>query len=118
MKTELQRATEALKVALHCAIDDVNFNKSHLSELWRHYNGVACITESCAEDETPSSLDYDAISFDYSSEYTNYYDNTIVNGENVSGAEGTDTISFGAAQPVDPGIGGIVQGGQDVISFS
>lgn len=98
MKAELQRATEALKVALHCAIDDVNFNKSHLSELWRHYNGVACILESCAEDTPPPSLDYDAISFDYGNEYTDYYNN--------------------AAQPVDPGIGGIVQGGQDVISFS
>lgn len=111
MKAELTAATEALKKALHSAIDDPNFNRNHLSELWRHYNGLQTITEACADDvpqiEFPSSPIYlnDNYDFQNSPAYT-------------ASADG-DTISFSgdtfAAQPVD--LGGVI-GGQDVITFS
>ena len=52
MKAELKAATEALKAALHSAIDDPKFNRNNLSELWRHYNGVQTIYEA-TEDDTP-----------------------------------------------------------------
>lgn len=105
MKAELTAATEALKKALHSAIDDPNFNRSHLSELWRHYNGLQTITEQCADDvpqiEFPSSPIYLNDNYDF---------------QNI---ESSDTISFSgdtfAAQPVD--LGGVI-GGQDVITFS
>lgn len=105
MKAELTAATEALKKALHSAIDDPNFNRSHLSELWRHYNGLQTITEACADDvpqiEFPSSPIYLNDNYDF---------------QNI---ESSDTISFSgdtfAAQPVD--LGGVI-GGQDVITFS
>tara|TARA_A200000159_G_scaffold39998_2_gene36581 strand:+ start:1871 stop:2284 length:414 start_codon:yes stop_codon:yes gene_type:complete len=105
MKAELTAATEALKQALHSAIDDPNFNRSHLSELWRHYNGLQTITEQCPDDvpqiEFPSSPIYLNDNYDF---------------QNI---ESSDTISFSgdtfAAQPVD--LGGVI-GGQDVITFS
>jgi len=113
MKAELAAATEALKKALHSAIDDPNFNRSHLSELWRHYNGLQTITEQCAEDvpqiEFPSSPIYLNDNYDFQNIDTG-----------ISGGEGSDHITFSAydgmqaAQPVDMG----VIGGQDVISFS
>ena len=112
MKAELTAATEALKQALHSAIDDPNFNRSHLSELWRHYNGLQTITEQCADDvpqiEFPSSTIYLNDNYDFQN-----IDTGIVGGE------GSDHISFSgdtfAAQPVD--LGGVI-GGQDVITFS
>ena len=115
MKAELTAATEALKKALHSAIDDPNFNRSHLSELWRHYNGLQTITEQCAEDvpqiEFPSSPIYLNDNYDYQ--------NIEIN-TGLTGGEGSDGITFSAygnqaAQPVD--MGGVI-GGQDVISFS
>ncbi len=112
MKAELTAATEALKKALHSAIDDPNFNRSHLSELWRHYNGLQTITEQCAEDvpqiEFPSSPIYLNDNYDFQNIDTG-----------IAGAAGADTITFSgdtfAAQPVD--LGGVI-GGQDVITFS
>ena len=107
MKAELTVATEALKKALHSAIDDPNFNRSHLSELWRHYNGLQTITEACADDvpqiEFPSSPIYLNDNYDF---------------QNID--TGSDGITFSAvgnqaAQPVD--LGGVI-GGQDVITFS
>ena len=116
MKAELKAATEALKKALHSAIDDPQFNRNHLSELWRHYNGLQTITEACADDvpkiEFPSSPIYLNDNFDYQNIDTD-----------IKGAEGSDGITFsadtfGAAQPVDLDFGGGVIGGQDVITFS
>ena len=116
MKAELQAATEALKKALHSAIDDPQFNRNHLSELWRHYNGLQTITEACADDvpkiEFPSSPIYLNDNYDYQ--------NIEIN-TGLSGGEGSDVISFtgdtvGAAQsvPVNLDFGQ----GQDVITFS
>ena len=113
MKAELTAATEALKKALHSAIDDPNFNRSHLSELWRHYNGLQTITEACADDvpqiEFPSSPIYLNDNYDFQNIDTG-----------IAGGEGSDGITFSAygnqaAQPVD--LGGVI-GGQDVITFS
>ena len=114
MKAELKAATEALKKALHSAIDDPQFNRSHLSELWRHYTGLQTITEACADDvpqiEFPSSPIYLNDNFDYQN-----IDTGIVGGE------GSDVISLssvefgaGAAGPVNVDFGQ----GQDVITFS
>ena len=114
MKAELTAATEALKKALHSAIDDPNFNRSHLSELWRHYNGLQTITEACADDvpqiEFPSSPIYLNDNYDFQN---------IETSPAYTASAGADTISFSgetfAAQPVD--LGGVI-GGQDVITFS
>jgi hypothetical protein len=101
MKAELTAATEALKKALHSAIDDPKFNRSHLSELWRHYNGLQTITEACVDDvpqvEFPSSPSPVYLNDNYD------FFNT---------ANGNQTY---AAGPVD--MGGVV-GGQDVITFT
>ena len=87
MKTELNAAVEALKTALHQAIDDPKFNRNHLSELWRHYNGVQTIAEDCPEDKDeiqfPSSPIYLNDNFDYQNIDTN-----------VTGAAGGDVISL------------------------
>ena len=114
MKAELTAATEALKKALHSAIDDPKFNRNHLSELWRHYNGLQTITEACADDvpqiEFPSSPIYLNDNFDYQNIDTP-----------IAGGEGSDVISFsgaefgaGAAGPVNLDF----DAGQDVITFS
>ena len=112
MKAELTAATEALKKALHSAIDDPQFNRSHLSELWRHYTGLQTITEACADDvpqiEFPSSPIYLNDNFDYQNIDTG-----------ITGGAGGGTISissdtFGAAGPVNLDFGQ----GQDVITFS
>ena len=116
MKAELTAATEALKKALHSAIDDPKFNRNHLSELWRHYNGLQTITEACADDvpqiqfqqelltESPGSYDF------WAPDENGHWPSSPIDGISLSG----DTIA--AAGPVDLNLDQTY--GQDVITFS
>ena len=114
MKAELTAATEALKKALHSAIDDPKFNRNHLSELWRHYNGLQTITEACADDvpqiqfqqelltESPGSYDF------WAPDENGHWPSSPIDGISLS----SDTIA--AAGPVNLD----TSYGQDVITFS
>ena len=114
MKAELKAATEALKKALHCAIDDPKFNRNHLSELWRHYNGLQTITEACADDvpqiqfqqellnESPGSYDF------WAPDENGHWPSSPIDGISLS----SDTIAAAGPVNLDTSFG------QDVITFS
>ena len=114
MKAELKAATEALKKALHSAIDDPKFNRNNLSELWRHYNGVQTIYESCADDvpqiqlqqdlltETPTGYDF------WAPDENGAWPSSPIDGISLS----SDTIAAAGPVNLDTSFG------QDVITFS
>ena len=114
MKAELKAATEALKKALHSAIDDPKFNRNNLSELWRHYNGVQTIYESCADDvpqiqlqqdlltETPAGYDF------WAPDENGAWPSSPIDGISLS----SDTIAAAGPVNLDTSFG------QDVITFS
>lgn len=103
IKQDLQAACDATRVAFKSALDDPDFNDNTLSELWRHFLGLQRIAKDYVE-PTPEVSDS-----------TQYWGGLA--GDN--GAGGYDTISFGAAQPVDWNASYIVGGsGGDVITFN
>ena len=114
MKAELKAATEALKKALHSAIDDPKFNRNHLSELWRHYNGVQTIYEDCADDvpqiqfqqelltESPGAYDF------WAPDENGHWPSSPIDGISLS----SDTIAAAGPVNLDTSFG------QDVITFS
>ena len=111
MKAELKAATEALKKALHSAIDDPKFNRSHLSELWRHYNGVQTIYEDCADDVPQIQFQQDLLT---ETPGGDYFFSPEANGEWPSTSislSSSDTIAAGPVN-IDTNFG------QDVITFS
>lgn len=116
MKAEMKAAVEALKTALHVAIDDENFNRNHLSELWRHYNGVQTIYEGCPED--PADPFEDSIdpwhNPDYNFTLTSDYLDEGFGAGTVNAAGPVSSISFGAGAD---SISINTSGGADVISF-
>ena len=61
LHSKFETALDAVKEALHAAIDTKDFDRNALSELWRHYQGLQTIARDNAKghDESPS------ISFDY-----------------------------------------------------
>ena len=113
MKVELKAATEALKKALHSAIDDPKFNRNNLSELWRHYNGVQTIYESCADDVPQIQLQQDLLT-----ETPSGYDFWAPdeNGAWPSSPISLSADTIAAAGPVDLNLDQTY--GQDVITFS
>ena len=97
MKSELKIAVNAMKVALHSAIDDTNFPPQHLSEMWRHYNGMLHIYEACPEDPDLTANFPSDYNFNLSSEYVDPGFGGYSQGaaQSVSfGSEGADVISF------------------------
>ena len=97
MKAELKAATEALKAALHSAIDDPKFNRNHLSELWRHYNGVQTIYEDCADDVPQIQFQQDILDSmgSISLDSDPLVDPVFAAGPvNLPGGEGQDVITF------------------------
>ena len=71
LHTKFDKAVDAVKEALHAAIDTKDFNRSTLSELWRHYQGLQTISEGL-----PEHKEHDSITFDtknvpgFESDYT------------------------------------------------
>ena len=108
MKAELKAATEALKKALHSAIDDPKFNRNNLSELWRHYNGVQTIYESCADDVPQIQFQQDLLT-----ETPDYWA-PDENGMWPSSPISLSSDTIAAAGPVNLD----TSFGQDVITFS
>ena len=111
MKAELKAATEALKKALHSAIDDPKFNRSHLSELWRHYNGVQTIYEDCADDVPQIQFQQDLLT---ETPAGDYFFSPEANGEWPSSSISLSSDTIAAAGPVNID----TNFGQDVITFS
>ena len=93
-RNEFYKAVVALRSALKSALDDEDFQRGPLTEVWRHYNGLLTIYEAMPEPREPqtdltfSNIDIPADPYD--PEY------------NVQ-----------AAGPVD-----LTLGGQDVITFN
>ena len=108
LHSKFETALDAVKEALHAAIDTKDFDRNALSELWRHYQGLQTIARDNAKghDEVP------AISFDMANPWSLYAgdadgggigpdgcynpDYNISLGEDVitfnSGEEGTVTV--------------------------
>ena len=111
MKAELKAATEALKKALHSAIDDPKFNRSHLSELWRHYNGVQTIYEDCADDVPQIQFQQDLLTETPAGDY--FFSPEAEGGWPSSSISlSSDTIAAAGPVSIDTNFG------QDVITFS
>ena len=111
MKAELKAATEALKKALHSAIDDPKFNRNNLSELWRHYNGVQTIYEDCADDVPQIQFQQDLLTETPAGDYF-FSPDERVGGQVVSISLSSDTIAAAGPVNIDTNFG------QDVITFS
>ena len=121
LHTKFDKAVDAVKEALHAAIDTKDFNRSTLSELWRHYQGLQTISEGL-----PEHKEHDSITFDtknvpgFESDYTPGifpdgcydpdYNINLFNNDPLSG-----NIEFGAAAPAVVTFGGA---GEDVLNFS
>ena len=59
LHTKFDKAVDAVKEALHAAIDTKDFNRSTLSELWRHYQGLQTISEGLPEHKEHDSKTFD-----------------------------------------------------------
>ena len=111
MKAELKAATEALKKALHSAIDDPKFNRNNLSELWRHYNGVQTIYEDCADDVPQIQFQQDLLTETPAGDY--FFSPEAEGGWPSSSISlSSDTIAAAGPVNIDTNFG------QDVITFS
>tara|TARA_B100001996_G_C18539041_1_gene546173 strand:+ start:380 stop:736 length:357 start_codon:yes stop_codon:yes gene_type:complete len=114
LHSKFDTAVDAVKVALHEAIDTKDFDRSTLSELWRHYQGLQTIAEGLPAHKNHSNVTV-------GSDTTFNLDETTLTlgNENVDINFNLDD-AVGAADTVPVTFGGGLQGGADgdVITFS
>ena len=96
LKTDLEAAMCATRVAFKSALDDDNFDDNTLAELWRHFLGLQRIAKDYKEPENIG-----ATGVEPASDWNVYGD-----GAYLAGGMAEDTFSYG---------GGF---GQDVITFN
>ena len=114
LHSKFDAAVDAVKEAFKEAVDTKDFDRSTLSEVWRHYQGLQTIAEGL-----PAHKRHDSVTF--GSDTTFNLDETGL----TLGNEDVD-INFnlndavGAADTVPVTFGGGLQGGagSDVITFS
>ena len=114
LHSKFDTAVDAVKVALHEAIDTKDFDRSTLSELWRHYQGLQTIAEGLPAHKNHSNVTV-------GSDTTFNLDETTLTlgNENVDINFNLDD-AVGAADTVPVTFGGGLQGGDggEVITFS
>ena len=92
LHSKFETALDAVKEALHAAIDTKDFDRNALSELWRHYQGLQTIARDNAKghDEVP------AISFDMANPWSLYTGDADGGGIGPDGCYNPDyNISLG-----------------------
>jgi len=104
LHTKFDKALDAVKEAFKEAVDTKDFDRSTLSEVWRHYQGLQTITEGLPEHKDHDSIEFNLPDGCYDPDYMNDYKIDF----------GKNDLAFDAAQPVTfP-----AAGGEDVLSFS
>jgi hypothetical protein len=108
--SDYQSAADSVKNAVIAALNS-DEETNTLCELWRHYLGLRTIADNASK----NLLEEDTISFKTNQDFW-YEDHISLTGN--PGAASSDTITFGAAQPV-PMTSTIYGGtGADVITFN
>jgi len=115
LHTKFDKAVDAVKDALHAALDTKDFDRSTLSEVWRHYQGLQTIAESVGSlpHEEHDSISFEGISLpdgcydpDYNISTNLDFDAVAAGPVPVFTTGGSDTISFSTTA------------GEDVVTFS
>tara|TARA_B100000287_G_scaffold43829_1_gene39444 strand:+ start:5764 stop:6126 length:363 start_codon:yes stop_codon:yes gene_type:complete len=116
LHSKFDRAVDALKDALHEAIDTKDFDRGTLSEVWRHYQGLQTISEGL-----PEHKEHDKITFGNDTTFNLDDDGLSIGNGEIDLNFNLDADAVGAADtvPVNFGGSGLVGGaGSDVITFS
>jgi len=121
LHSKFDTAVEAVKEAFKEAVDTKDFDRSTLSEVWRHYQGLQTITEGLPDHEEHTErpfLGEDSISFDGVTLpdgcYDPDYNINLYNNDPLAGDLNLDTNLAAETVPVPAAVG---SSGKDVISF-
>ncbi len=118
LHSKFDTAVEAVKEAFKEAVDTKDFDRSTLSEVWRHYQGLQTITEGLPEHKEHTErpfLGEDSISFDGVTPdgcYDPDYNINLYNDDPLKGDLNFDTNVAADTVPVALGTSG-----KDVITF-
>ena len=94
LHTKFDKAVDAVKEAFKAAVDTKDFDRSTLSEVWRHYQGLQTIAEGLPSERPDLGPDLVNIQFP---------DGTYNPDYNITVPTGDDNISFDTNNlPYDP----------------
>ena len=111
LNLKFDKAVDAVKEAFKAAVDAKAFDRSTLSEVWRHYQGLQTIVEGLPEHEEHGESIKISFPEGYDSNvYDPDYNINLFYNDPLSG-----NIEFGAAAPAVVTFGGA---GEDVLNFS
>ena len=107
LHTKFDKAVDAVKEAFKAAVDTKDFDRSTLSEVWRHYQGLQTISEGLPKSERPD-LGPDLTNIDIQ-----FPDGTYNPDYNISIPTGdvsfdTNKLAFDSSQPITFGDTGTV----------
>lgn len=96
VKVEFETAVFSMRSALKAALDDPEFNRNTLTEVWRAYLGWLAIYEAlpAPKEEIPSSSSWDSSVEESVYDYLSSSENFAAGPVDLSGAAGQDIITF------------------------